>query len=71
MDLQTLRTLKRNKKELVNAEEKILYAIALDCSRGILTEPIVTEKVFEISSLIEKVNAKIEECREILKKNKK
>ena len=71
MDLQTLRALKRNKKDLLKAEEVILDAIAVDCSHGIQTEPIVTEKIFEISLLIEKVNAKIEECREILKKNKK
>ena len=71
MDLQTLKTLKRNKKDLIKAEEAILHALAMDYLAGIQTEPLVTEKIFEISQLIQKVAIKIEECREILKKNKK
>jgi hypothetical protein len=71
MDLQTLRTLKRNKKDLLKAEDAILTAVAMDYREGIPTDPLVTEKIFEISHLIQKVNTKIEECREILKKNKK
>ena len=71
MDLDTLRTLKRNKRELLNAEEKILQAIYIDCRNGLLTDPLITEKIFEISDLILRVNAKIEECREQIKKNKK
>jgi len=71
MDLQTLRTLKRNKKDLLKAEETILKALAIDFEQGIQTDPIVTEKIFEISFLIEQVTEKIEECREFLKKDKK
>ena len=71
MDLQTLRTLKRNKKDLLKAEDAILTAVAMDYREGIPTDPLVTEKIFEISHLIQKVEIKIEECREILKKNKK
>ena len=71
MDLQTLRTLKRNKKDLLKAEETILKALAIDFAQGIQTDTIVTEKIFEISFLIEQVTEKIEECREFLKKDKK
>ena len=71
MDLQTLKTLKRNKKDLLKAEEAILIAVAMDYREGIATDPLVTEKIFEISHLIQKVETKIEECRQILKKNKK
>ena len=71
MDLDTLRALKRNKKQLLNAEKTILEAVAADYYNGVLTEPVVTEKIFEISELIQKVTVKIEECREQLKKNKK
>ena len=71
MDLQILRTLKRNKKDRLKAEDAILTAVAMDYREGIPTDPLVTEKIFEISHLIQKVNTKIEECREILKKNKK
>ena len=71
MDLDTLRTLKRNKKELLMAEERILEAISIDYMNRLQTDPIITEKIFEISDLIVKVSAKIEECREQLKKNKK
>ena len=71
MDLDTLRTLKRNKKELLKAEERILEAVSVDYINGFLTDPIVSEKIFEISELIVKVSIKIKECREQLKKNKK
>ena len=71
MDLDTLRTLKRNKKELLAAEERILEAVSVDYMNGFQTDPIVTEKIFEISELIVKVSIKIKECREQLKKNKK
>ena len=71
MDLDTLRTLKRNKKQLIKAEETILHAVAVDYLNGIQSDPVVSEKIFEISDLILKVAAKIEECREQLKKNKK
>ena len=71
MDLDTLRTLKRNKKELLLAEQRILEAIAIDYANGFQTEPVVTEKIFEISDLILNVIAKIEVCRQQLKKNKK
>ena len=71
MDLDTLRTLKRNKKELLLAEQRILEAVAVDYMNGFLTDPVITEKIFEISDLILKVSVKIEECREKLKKNKK
>tara|TARA_R100000734_G_C3306677_1_gene97184 strand:+ start:274 stop:489 length:216 start_codon:yes stop_codon:yes gene_type:complete len=71
MDLDTLRTLKRNKKELLKAEERILEAVSVDYMNGFLTDPIVSEKIFEISDLIVKVSIKIKECREHLKKNKK
>ena len=71
MDLDTLRTLKRNKKELLLAEQRILEAIAIDYVNGFQTEPVVTEKIFEISDLILNVIAKIEVCRQQLKKNKK
>ena len=46
MDLQTLKTLKRNKKDLIKAEEAILHAVAMDYLEGIQTEPLVTEKIF-------------------------
>ena len=49
MDLDTLRTLKRNKKELLKAEERILEAVSVDYMNGFLTDPIVSEKIFEIS----------------------
>ena len=52
MDLDTLRTLKRNKKELLKAEERILEAVSVDYMNGFLTDPIVSEKIFEISDLI-------------------
>ena len=68
MDLDTLRTLKRNKKELLKAEERILEAVSVDYMNGFLTDPIVSEKIFEISELIVKVSIKIKECREQLKK---
>ena len=71
MDLDTLRTLKRNKRELLMAEERILEAVAVDYANGFETDPIVSEKIFEISDLVLKVSVKIEECREQLKKNKK
>ena len=71
MDLDTLRTLKRKKKEILKAEETILMAVAMDWQNGIQTDPIVTEKIFEISDLILKLTIKIQECREQLKKNKK
>lgn len=71
MDLDTLRTLKRKKKEIIKAEETILMAVAIDYQSGIQTDPVVTEKIFEISELILKISVKIEECREQLKKNKK
>ena len=71
MDLQILRTLKRNRKDLLKAEDAILQAVAMDYREGIPTDPLVTEKIFEISYLIQKVETKIAECREILKKNKK
>ena len=71
MDLDTLRTLKRNKRELLMAEKRILEAVAVDYMNGFETDPIVSEKIFEISDLILKVSVKIEECREQLKKNKK
>tara|TARA_R100000388_G_scaffold78295_1_gene57086 strand:- start:818 stop:1033 length:216 start_codon:yes stop_codon:yes gene_type:complete len=71
MDLDTLRTLKRNKKELLTAEQRILEAIAIDYAKGFHTEPVVTEKIFEISDLILNVVAQIEVCRQKLKKNKK
>ena len=71
MNLDTLRTLKRRRKELISAEETILESVAFDYYNGILTDPIVTEKIFEISDLIARVTLKIEECREQLKKNKK
>ena len=71
MDLDTLRTLKRNKKELLAAEKRILEAVSVDYMNGFPTDPIVTEKIFEISELIVKLSVKIKECREQLKKNKK
>ena len=71
MDLDTLRTLKRNKRELLMAEKRILEAVAVDYMNGFETDPIVSEKIFEISDLILKVSVKIEECRVQLKKNKK
>ena len=69
MDLDTLRTLKRNKRELLMAEHRILEAVATDYINGFQTDPIVSEKIFEISELIVKVSVKIKECREQLKKN--
>lgn len=71
MDLDTLRTLKRNKRELLMAEKRILEAVVVDYMNGFESDPIVSEKIFEISDLILKVSVKIEECREQLKKNKK
>ena len=71
MDLDTLRTLKRKKKEILKAEETILMAVAIDYESGIQTDPVVTEKIFEISELVLKITVKIEQCREQLKKNKK
>ena len=71
MDLQILKTLKHNRKDLLKAEDAILQAVAMDYREGIPTDPLVTEKIFEISYLIQKVETKIKECREILKKNKK
>ena len=60
-----------SKKQLIKAEETILHAVAVDYLNGIQSDPVVSEKIFEISDLILKVTAKIEECREQLKKNKK
>jgi len=71
MDLDTLRTLKRKKKELMKAEEVILDALVVDYQHNIQTDPVVVEKIFEISHMILVLTEKIELCREQLKKNKK
>lgn len=63
-----LRTLKRNKKELLNAEKTILIAIAVDASHGIETESYVVEKIFEISNLILRVSERIKHCEEKIRK---
>ena len=70
-DMKILRTLKRNKEELLNAEKTILIAIAVDASHGMETEPCVTEKIFEISDLILRVSERIAQCEEKIKKNNK
>ena len=64
----TLKLLVENKKTLLEAERRILLAIAIDLQQGEETVPMVTEKLFEISDTIMLLAEQIEKCRRAMKK---
>lgn len=68
---QTLKLLLRNFRELENAENRILEAIAIDYMESKETHPFVTEKLFEISDLIMQIASQIAKCKREIEKNKK
>tara|TARA_B100000035_G_scaffold297861_1_gene291059 strand:- start:498 stop:743 length:246 start_codon:yes stop_codon:yes gene_type:complete len=64
----TLRKLKRNRRELLNAESVILQAVAIDAMEGIQTDRQIIEKIFEVSDLILHLNKNIKKCEKKLRK---
>jgi hypothetical protein len=65
----TLKLLIRNKETLVEAERRILQAIAIDYQQGEDTVPMVTEKLFEISDTIMLLAEQIEKCQREIRKS--
>tara|TARA_R110002167_G_scaffold41200_1_gene125938 strand:+ start:147 stop:371 length:225 start_codon:yes stop_codon:yes gene_type:complete len=65
----TLKLLIKNKKDLEEAEKRILMAIVIDLQQREETIPFVTQKLFEISDTILLIKQQIEKCREAIKKS--
>lgn len=66
---ETLKILISNKKELKEAEKRILFAMNIDFQQREETIPFVTQKLFEISNTILLLTEQIEKCREAMKKS--
>lgn len=66
---ETLKILIKNKKDLEEAEKRILFAINIDFQQREVTIPFVTQKLFEISNTILLLTEQIEKCREAMKKS--
>lgn len=66
---ETLKILIKNKKDLEEAEKRILFAMNIDFQQREVTIPFVTQKLFEISNTILLLTEQIEKCREAMKKS--
>lgn len=66
---ETLKILIKNKKDLEEAEKRILFAMNIDFQQREVTIPFVTQKLFEISNTILLITEQIEKCREAMKKS--
>lgn len=66
---ETLKILIKNKKDLEEAEKRILFAMNIDFQQREETIPFVTQKLFEISNTILLLTEQIEKCREAMKKS--
>lgn len=66
---ETLKLLIRNKKDLELAEKRILMAMVIDLQHREDTIPFVTQKLFEISDTILRIDQQIKKCQEAIKKS--
>jgi len=65
---ETLNILIKNKKDLMTAESRILTAMVIDLQHYEETIPFVTQKLFEISDTILRIDEQIVKCRKAIKK---
>ena len=65
---ETLNILIKNKKDLKTAESRILTAMVIDLQHYEETIPFVTQKLFEISDTILRIDEQIVKCRKAIKK---
>ena len=66
---ETLKILIKNRKELEEAEKRILMAMVIDLQQREETIPFVTKKLFEISDTILLIKQQIKKCRDAIKKS--
>ena len=65
---KTLNILIKNKQDLMTAESRILTAMVIDLQHYEETIPFVTQKLFEISDTILRIDEQIVKCRKAIKK---
>ena len=65
---ETLNILIKNKQDLMTAESRILTAMVIDLQHYEETIPFVTQKLFEISDTILRIDEQIVKCRKAIKK---
>jgi len=65
---ETLNILIKNKRDLMTAESRILTAMVIDLQHYEETIPFVTQKLFEISDTILRIDEQIVKCRKAIKK---